>query len=252
MQIAITRAVSPSIGQCELAYLERQPIDAARAEAQHRCYERCLEELGLRVISLPAEPDLPDAVFVEDPVVALDEVAVMARLGAESRRPEAESLARAIAPYRTLSWMREPGTLDGGDVLRIGRTLFVGQTPRTNGAGIEQLREATEPFGYRVQPVEVRGCLHLKSGCSALGEDTVLICRDWVDAEVFHDYQLVDVAPGESWAANALTIGTAVVMPEGFPGTRRAIEGLGWEVCAIDVSELMKAEAGVTCCSVLL
>jgi dimethylargininase len=252
MWIAITREVSPSIERCELSYLERQPIDFAKASAQHQRYEHCLEELGLRVIRVPAEPDLPDAVFVEDPVVVVEEIAVMARPGAESRRPEGESLAKAIAPYRPLRWMTEPATLDGGDVLRMGRTLFVGRTPRTNAEGIAQLQESLGPFGYRVQPVEVRGCLHLKSGCSALGDDTVLIHPDWVDAAAFHEYRLVDVAPGEAWAANVLTIGRTAIMPDRFPATRRAIEGLGWEVCPLDVSELMKAEAGVTCCSVVL
>jgi dimethylargininase len=251
MWIALTRDVSPSIARCELAYLERQPIDSARAVAQHRRYEHCLQELGLKVISLPPEPDLPDAVFVEDPVVVVDEVAVIARPGAESRRNEAETLAAAIAPYRPLRRMQAPATLDGGDVLRMGRTLYVGRTPRTNAEGIAQLAGALAPFGYRVQPVEVRDCLHLKSGCSALGEDTVLINRKWIDAAAFHEFQLVDVAAGETWAANVLSIGRTVVMPEGFPGTRNAIERLGWEVCPLDLSELMKAEAGVTCCSVI-
>src|ERR1044071_3555120 len=165
MLTAITRAVSPSMNRCELTYLERQEIDIDRAAAQHRCYCQWLERLGARVIALSPEPDLPDAVFVEDPAVVVDEVAVMARMGAESRRPEAESLGAALAPFRPLHWMEAPATLDGGDVFRAGRTLFAGRSQRTNDQGIAQLRAVLAPFGYDVRPVDVRGCLHLKSGC---------------------------------------------------------------------------------------
>src|SRR6478735_6242240 len=117
MLTAITRAVSPSMEACELTYLERQPIDVARAREQHRAYEDCLRELGVEVISLAAEPEYPDAVFVEDAAVVLDEVAVMTRMGAASRRGEAESLARVLEKYRPLRRLREPATLDGGDVI---------------------------------------------------------------------------------------------------------------------------------------
>jgi dimethylargininase len=166
MLTAITRAVSPTINQCELSFRDRQFIDVRKAEEQHRQYEACLEALGARLISLPAEPELPDAVFVEDPAVVVEEVAVMARLGAESRRPEAQSLALVLQQFRPLRFMQAPATLEGGDVVRAGRTLFVGTSGRTNAAGVEQLASALRPFGYAVKPVEVRGCLHLKSACT--------------------------------------------------------------------------------------
>src|SRR4051794_9661201 len=120
------------MARCELAYLPRQPIDVLLAAAQHRAYERCLTELGVQVISLAAEPDLPDAVFVEDPVVVVDEVVVLTRMGAESRRPESGSLAHVLEPFRPLHPLREPATLEGGDVMRVGRTLYVGASTRTN------------------------------------------------------------------------------------------------------------------------
>ena len=145
-------------------------------------------ELGATVIALPAEPDLPDSVFVEDPAVVVDEVAVIARLGAESRRAEAESLAHALAPFRPVQWMKEPATLEGGDVIRIGSTLYVGVSQRTNVDGIAQLADLLAPYGYEVRPVEVRGCLHLKSGACCLGRDTLLVNRDWIDAGAFKDY----------------------------------------------------------------
>ncbi|MBZ5618280.1 MAG: dimethylargininase [Acidobacteriia bacterium] len=251
MITAITRAVSPAMNQCELAYLPRQAIDAGKAAGQHRRYESCLRELGARVISLAPEPELPDAVFVEDPAVVMDEVAVLTRMGAESRRQEADSLARALAPFRPLRWLRAPATLEGGDVMRAGRTVFVGASSRTNAEGIRQLAEALSPFAYDVQAVEVRGCMHLKTGCTYLGEGTLLANREWIDTAGLETFRILDVAPEEPWAANVLTIGDTLVMPDAFPGTAGLLEREGWKVRTLDVSELMKAEAGMTCMSIL-
>jgi dimethylargininase len=191
---AIVRGVSPAMNRCELTYLERREIDIARAAAQHAEYVRCLEDAGLEIVPLPAEPDLPDSVFVEDPVVVVDEVAVIARLGAESRRREAESMAVALAAHRRLWRMTAPGTLEGGDVFRVGRTLFAGVSRRTNAEGIAQLREAVAPHGYEVRPVEVRGCLHLKSAACPVGPRTLLVNRHWVDVAPFEGHELIDVS----------------------------------------------------------
>src|ERR1019366_6674275 len=237
---AITRAVSPSMNNCQLAFVERQSIDIAKAIAQHDLYEACLASLGIAVVSLPALPDQPDAVFVEDPAIVLDEVAIMTRMGVESRRGESASLAEAIARFRPLRWIAAPGTLEGGDVVRIGSTLFVGRSARSNDAGIAQLARELAPLGYAVQAVEMRGCLHLKSACTYLGRDTVLANRDWAD-----------LAPGEPAAADVLAIGDTVIVPASFPETARALGRAGWRVLAIDVSELQKAEAGVTCMSLI-
>ena len=137
---AITRGVSPAINRCELGFLPRQEIDVEKASAQHQAYEACLRDLGVAVVSLPPEPDLPDSMFVEDPAVVVDEVAVMTRMGAASRRGEAATLAPVLARYRPLRWMKEPGTLEGGDVLRLGRTLYVGLSARTNQARLVRPR----------------------------------------------------------------------------------------------------------------
>jgi len=248
---AITREVSPTLNQCELTHLERRPIDIDRAIAEHHAYQECLRDLGLDVIALPAEPAHPDAMFVEDPVVVLDQVAIVARMGAMSRRGEADSLARELAPFRPVRHMREPATLDGGDVLRAGRTLYVGLSERTNPVGIQQFAAEVEPFGYRVRPVAVTGCLHLKSGASWLGEDTVLVHRPWIDAGAFRGLRLIDVPAGEEAGANVLLIGNTVLVAEGFPHTARLIRELGRDVRTLDISELMKAESGLTCSSVI-
>jgi dimethylargininase len=252
MLLALTRGVSPNLNRCEVSYLPRQPIDVACAVEQHRQYEAALRELGITVVSLPAEPELPDCMFVEDPAVVVNEVAVMTRMGAESRRGESKSLAAALAPYRPLRWMREPATLEGGDVLRVGSQLFVGLSARTNGAGIEQLAAELQPFGYSVIPVEVRGCLHLKSACCALDAKTILANRNWIDPSPFEGFTLVDIPAAEPRAANVLAVGNTVILPDAFPATATLLERLGYQVRRLNISELMKAEAGVTCSSILL
>jgi dimethylargininase len=250
MLTAITRAVSPAMNRCELTFLERQEIDLDRAVAQHCRYRDCLAEMGVRVIALPAEPDLPDSVFVEDPAVVVDEIAVMTRMGAESRRPESQSLGAALARFRPLNWMEAPGTLEGGDVIRAGRTLLVGASLRTNADGIAQLARAVGPYGYEVRTVGIRDCLHLKSACCHLGRGTMLANRAWMDTGALGEYRILDVA--EEWAADVLAIGDVVLMPAGFPKTQALLEREGFAVRTVDVSELQKAEAGVTCMSVLL
>jgi dimethylargininase len=251
MLTALTRAVSPTMGSCELTYLPRQAIDLARAVEQHERYRQCLADLGVRVILLPAEPALPDAVFVEDPVVVVNEVAVIARTGAASRRAETESLAQALAPFRPLRRMREPATLEGGDVLRVGSTILVGLSPRTNQAGVAQLAAELEPFGYRVRPVAVRGALHFKTACSYVGDGMLLVNRRWLDPAVLDGWKLIDVAEDEPWAANALRVGETVLMPAGFPRTEQILRRHGLRIQALDVSELQKAEGSVTCMSVI-
>jgi dimethylargininase len=248
---AIVREVSSSINDCELSFHARQPIDVTRAAAQHKAYQDCLAGLGVRIISLPAEPKLPDAVFVEDPAIVLDEVAIVSNMGAPSRRPEATSLAEALSRYRALKFLTDPATLDGGDVMRVGRSIFVGLSRRTNREGIDQLRKLVEPCDYQVRAVEVRGCLHLKSACSYIGHDTLLVNRSWIDVEPLAEYEWLDVPDEEPAAGNALLLNDVVIMPSSFPKTRALLEGRGFRVRTIDVSELQKAEAGVTCTSLI-
>jgi dimethylargininase len=251
MLLAITREVSATMESCELTHFARQQIDIALARVQHTAYCDCLRDVGVRVVTLPAEDEYPDAVFVEDPAVVLDEIAVIARSGAETRRGEAQSLARELAKYRSLCRMEAPGTLDGGDVILAGRTLFVGQSSRTNAAGIRQLAGAAEPHGYRVQPVEVRDCLHLKSAASWLGDNTMLVHPPWIDSKAFAGMRIVAVPPGEEPGANVLLVGETVVVAAGFPETAARLESLGRKLRVLDNSELRKAEGALTCCSLI-
>ena len=249
--MAVTRGVSPDIGECQITYLTREKIDVGLAEEQHRRYEECLSRLGCAVRRLPAEASMPDAVFVEDAAVVLDELAVIARPGAETRRAETAAVAEVLAEYRPLRRIRSPGTLDGGDVLRVGRTLYAGLTSRTNAAGVERLRSLVSAHGYQVRAVEVEGCLHLKSAATRVGARTLLINRAWVDAGAFEGMELVDAAPEEPAGANALLVGETVIHPLACAETRKRLEERGLAVEAVDISELAKAEGGVTCCSLI-
>ncbi|HEV1993356.1 MAG TPA: arginine deiminase family protein [Candidatus Acidoferrum sp.] len=251
MLTAITRAVSPAIVNCELSFIDRQPIDLARAQEQHHAYEKLLEKLGARIISLPAEPDLSDSMFVEDPAIVLDELAVILPLGTETRRREAPSLAQALAKFRKLETISLPGTLEGGDVLRIGRKLFVGLTKRSNAEGIRQLAAILAPHNYEVIAVPVTGCLHLKSAVTHLGRNVLLANRQWFDITPLAGYEWIDVDPAEPHAANALALAGSVIFPASFPRTRARIEARGFHVSPLDISELQKAESGLTCSSLL-
>ena len=251
MVTALTRAVSRSLASCELTWLAPEPIDIALAVAQHERYEEALRRMGVRVISLPEQPDLPDAVFVEDPLIVVDEVAILTRMGAASRRPESASLDAAISRYRPVRRLSETGTLEGGDVMRVGRDLFAGLSGRTNAAGIEQLGRELGAFGYTVHAVKMRDCLHLKSACTSLGDGKILANSNWLDTDALAGYRIVEVAAEEPGAANILRVGDTVLMPDCFPRTREIVEAEGLRVLAIDISELMKAEAAITCSSVV-
>lgn len=251
MWIAITRDVSPALAECELSFVDRVAIDVAQATVQHHAYRRALEALGCRVLALPAEADLPDSVFVEDAAIVLDEVAVLTRPGAASRRGEVPSIADALRDWRPLLAIKAPGTIDGGDVLRLGRTIFVGQSARSNAAGIAQLRALLAGHGYAVEGVLTHGCLHLKSAVTQLDDHTVLLQPAWVDRACFAAFRAIEVDPTEPHAANVVRIGAALLMPAGFPRTRQRLLDAGFAVTAVDVSELQKAEGAVTCCSLV-
>ena len=258
---ALVRDVSPSLERCELSFQERVSIDLEKARAQHRAYVDALAALGCKVEVLPSLPENPDAVFVEDTAVVLDEIAVITRPGAESRRAEVDSTAQALVPHRKLAYIEPPGTLDGGDVLVLGRTVYVGLSARSNHAGIEQLRGYLSPEGYRVVAVPLKGCLHLKTAATQVGQlksaatevapGLLLINPEWVDKSAFEGVDFIEVDPTEPFAANAVLVGSAVVYPASYPRTRARLEQRGLDVRAVDMSETEKAEGGVTCCSVI-
>ena len=251
MLTALTRDVSRSLSSCELEYLTPQEIDVDKAIAQHQRYKQALANLGLRVISMRSESDLPDGVFVEDAAVALEEVAVITTMGSPEREKEVESFAKAMSYFRPLRYLRKPAKLEGGDVLRVERTLYVGLSSRSDHLGIEQLSAAVKPFGYSVVPVRVLSCLHLKTGCCYLGDNTILANTSWIDTAPLRDFRIIGVHADEPWASNVLRVSDTILASSRFPKTIAILEKEGYNVSQIDISELMKAEAGLTCLSVI-
>lgn len=252
MLIAYTRAVSPALADCQLTHLAREPIDVAGAIAEHAVYESMLAELGANVRRLPPTPSLPDGVFVEDAAVVLDEVAVITRPGSPARQPETATVADALAAHRPLLHIKAPDTLDGGDVLVVGRRIYVGLSQRTSAAAIGQFAAGLRPLAYEVIAVPFSGCLHLKSAVTYLGDDLLLINPEWVDAGMFAGCRTLAVDPLEPHAANALALGGAVVHPAQHVRTRERMERAGLDVRTVPQVQLARAEAGVTCCSLLL
>jgi dimethylargininase len=252
MDIAIIRPVSQSIQDCELTHLDRSAICARTAQAQHDAYARTLQRLGVDVIELPPLHDHPDAVFVEDTVVVVDELAVLGRPGAESRRGEIESMRACIEEFRETACIESPGTLEGGDVIQVDRTVYVGRSTRTNNEGIDQLRSHLSAHGYRVVAVPVPGALHLKTACAPLGNGRLIANPDWIDVRHFDGMDIIEVHPDEPFAGNAVPIGETLIFADQHPRTAARLEERGLTLARVDVSELAKAEGSLTCKSVLL
>ena len=252
MTIAITREVSRSIARCELTHLERDAIDLAVAREQHADYCRLLEELGCELVRLPEEPELPDSVFVEDVALVFPELAVLTRPGAASRRPEVDTVARALELHRPLQRIEAPATLDGGDVLVVDQDVYVGLSARSSREGVRALGRILAAHGYTLRGVPLRGCLHLKSAACEVAADTLLVNPAWVDPSELGGRRCIEVDPAEPFGANALRVGDSVIHSSSFPLTRARLEAAGIRVAAVAASELAKAEGGVTCCSLLV
>jgi dimethylargininase len=246
--IAITRDVSPSIERGLVTHMERVPLDYHRAAEQHEVYRALLRELGCEVISLPGDAAWPDCVFVEDTAIVLDDLAVITRPGAESRRGEVDVIAEALARYRPLVRIEAPATIDGGDVLVLDDRIFAGLSSRTNEEALAQLARLT---GREVIGVRTDGALHLKTAITRVSHDMLLVNRDWVDVKPFAGFTFIDVDPAEPFGGNAVLLRDTVIYPTAFPKTRARLEAHGLHVRTIDADELAKVEGGVTCCSLL-
>ncbi len=249
---ALTRPVPDSIRDCVLTHIQRTAIDLTRARVQHAAYEHALNQLGCVVESVPVATDMPDSVFIEDTAVVFDELAVIARPAVPSRQRETDAVAAVLARYRRLASIIAPATLDGGDVLRVGRDVYVGVSGRTNGEGVRQLAGLLKPYGYQVIGVETRGCLHLKSAVTCASDDLLVLNPQWVDARQFAGLKWIVVDPSEPSAANVLYADDVVLCAANAPRTRSRIESCGLEVKSVDLSELAKAEGAVTCCCVIV
>ncbi|MBD3386216.1 dimethylargininase [candidate division KSB1 bacterium] len=249
-RLAITRMVSRSIEHCELLHLQRQSIDVKKAIEQHKHYEDILGEAGFCLLRLPELPQLPDSCFVEDTALVFNEIAIITRPGALSRRPEIESIKEVLSPYRRLFLIQAPATLDGGDVLSVGKQVYVGLSNRTNRHAVSQLQKMLNPFGYTVLSIPFGGCLHLKTAVTLISGNILLINPDWVNPAAFH-FDHVTVDKSEPFAANALLLNEFVLYPSAYPKTLKKLRDAGIKVRTVDLSELAKAEGAVTCCSLI-
>ncbi|MDH3819982.1 MAG: dimethylargininase [Gammaproteobacteria bacterium] len=249
--VAVTRELTAAIGNCELTFLHRSAIDFALAQQQHRDYQSALSSLGCEVVVVPAPPGLADSVFIEDTALVLDDIAVMLRPGVASRQPEVAGVAEVLQQYKPLKAIEPPGTIDGGDLLRVGNRIFAGLSTRSNQSGIQQLRDIVSDFGMTVETVETTKCLHLKSAVSEVAPGTLLINTDWISSLAFKDFEMIPVDKEETHAANALRIGKNLIYPSSFPRTMDVLVNRGIDVVPVDLTELQKAEGAVTCCSLI-
>jgi dimethylargininase len=253
--VALTRAPSASLAECELTYVDPGSIDVSVARGQHAAYCEALRTAGAEVVVLPALDTLPDAAFVEDAAVVVDELAVLGAPGVGSRAAEAEAIVAELEKYRPVRRLRAPeATLEGGDVLQVGRTLYVGRSGRTNHAGIDSLRQLLEPLEYAIRALPIEGCLHLKTACTYVGDGIVLLNPAWVDGGLFERDGLgvLPVDPSEPWAANALHVRETLLVPAGNPRTAGRLRRAGLQPVEVAIGEFQKAEAGLTCLSVLV
>ena len=224
----------------------------ALARRQHAAYEHALRDAGYTVERLEASPEMPDSVFIEDVAIVFDELAIVTRPGAESRRAEVPAVAEALQRFRPVRVIQPPGTIDGGDVLVAGRQVFVGLSTRTNADAARQMREMLAPLGYTVREARVRGCLHLKSAVTAIAGDMLLANLAWIERGLFDGFEVVEIDASEPMAANALRVGDRVIYPTAFPRTADRLAARGLTLSFVDASEVAKAEGAVTCCSLIV
>ena len=237
--------------QCQRTYVARVPIDYVRAVRQHEEYCRTLRKCGADVRTMAINRDLPDCAFIEDTAVVLDEVAVLASMGTASRQTEPAGVELEVRKYREVHRVEAPATMEGGDVLRVGRKLLVGLSSRTNPAGVKALEAVVRRYGYNVVSVPVSRCLHLKTACTALPDQSLLVNLAWLDVGVLQGFDLVTVPKAEPWAANVALVGTSVCVAADHVRTADIIRERGFHVEIIDLSEFAKAEGGVSCLSLL-
>ena len=232
-------------------HVTRVAIDHNLALRQHAAYCQVLRDCGVDVVTLDVNRGLPDGTFVEDTAVVFDEAAVLTSMGVEARRPELAGIEPELRKYRALHRIDPPANLEGGDVLRVGRTFLVGLSARTNHAGLEAFEAIVRRYGYRVQPVPVRDCLHLKTACTALPDDTLLVNPSWLDAEPLREFRIVHVGNIEPWGANTLPVNGMIIIAAANVRTADLLGRRGFAVRTVDLSEFAKAEGCVTCLSLV-
>ena len=248
---AIVREVPDSFTQCVTSFIGSEPIDVNLARNQHKVYCETLEHLGLKLINLAADNSLPDCCFVEDTAIVVDELAIITSPGVTSRVAETIAMEEALKPIRKIYSINSPGTIEGGDALRIDKKIYIGVSSRTNVEGIKQASEILSPYGYNIIPVCINGTLHLKSVVTYLGENTIILAEGHLDETIFSEYDKVIVPVEEAYCANCLEINGKVLIPKGYPYTKSLLVQKGFDVIELEMSEFEKADGALTCKSIL-
>lgn len=251
MLLGLTHIVASNLASGELTYLDREAVNLSLAQRQHEQYCSMLVSLGVELTVLDINKNLPDSCFVEDTAIVLDEIAIITSMGTSSRRSEPAGVKQELSKYRETVDIHLPATIEGGDVLRIGKTLFVGLSSRTNTLAISALTDIVKPFGYTVVAVPVTGCLHLKTACTAILDDVLLINPAWIDTAPLQGYTVVPVAPDEPWAANTIRVDEAICAQADFPKTLERVQKFASHIELLSISEFRKVEAGLSCLSIL-
>ncbi len=251
MLIAITHKPSPHLNNCELTHLQPQKIDINKASSQHKKYCQTLTDLGVKVITLDENLSMPDCAFIEDTAIVLDEIAVITPMGITSRQGETELVEKELAKFRPIAKIKSPAKIEGGDILKIGKKLYVGLSTRTNLKGINALEKIAKPFGYEIFPVKIYNSLHLKTACTALDNETILVNSEWIDTDCLGNFKKIRISKEEPFAANILRVENKICVHSEFNKTNKILEDSGYEMVRADISEFLKAEAGLTCLSLI-
>jgi len=246
---AIVRDVAESYDQCVTT--QQESIDVPLAKTQHQHYCNALKKAGVELIHIDADNRLPDCCFVEDTAIIVDDVAIITNPGARSRREEVAAMEKAISKYRTVHRISPPATIDGGDVLKVGKKIFVGLSQRTTQDSIDQVAQMVKSSNYEVIPVPIHKTLHLKSAVTALSDSYIIMAQGFFDARIFTGYEKIEVPPGEEYAANCLSVNENIFIPRGFPQTKSLIVRAGFSIVELENSEFRKGDGALTCLSVL-
>ncbi|HYL99538.1 MAG TPA: arginine deiminase-related protein [Blastocatellia bacterium] len=249
---ALVRGISDSYTHATVQAPPPRPIDLQLARSQHHRYIEVLQALGLDVIHIPQDPDLPDCCFIEDCALLHEGLALITNPGAPSRGRETNAVRSYLGKVaHKVEFMVPPATLDGGDCLRIENRIYVGLSSRSNAEGAARVRETFAPAGLDVIEVPVRGALHLKSVCSYLGNGFLVLAGDTISPSVFGDVEILPVSREEAYAANCLAINGTVICSAGYPVTQSKIKAAGFDVVPLDMSEIKKGDGSLTCLSIL-
>ncbi|MBI5359443.1 MAG: hypothetical protein HZA48_02550 [Planctomycetes bacterium] len=248
---AIVRGVAGTYDKCVKPGARKQEIDVELAIEQHNAYCAILENMGLELMKIPADGRFPDCCFAEDPGIIFGQKAVISRMKTASRAGETTSIKKALSIHKKIFEIRAPGTIDGGDVLKAGNRVYIGLSKRTNLSAIRQVESFISKDGYEIIPVKIRNTLHLKTVCTHIGNNCMVIAPGHFDDGIFADYDIIRVPKNESYSANCLAINGKVIIPRGFPKTKALIENKGFKTIQAGMSEFEKGGGSLTCLSIV-